>query len=133
MQYLHQRAVLAEGTVEDNLRLPFTLAGNSELKFDRRRAIDALATLGRDETFLARSHSDLSGGEAQMVAFVRGLQLAPSVLLLDEPTSSLDAETAAAIERLVTGWFDEAPLARAWFGSATIGPKHCGCPTGDYA
>jgi putative ABC transport system ATP-binding protein len=113
VQYLHQRAVLAEGTVEDNLRLPFALRTNAALKFDRRQAISALEKLGRDEKFLARSARDLSGGEAQMVAFVRGLQLAPSVLLLDEPTSSLDAESSQALERLVADWFDEQPGSRA--------------------
>jgi putative ABC transport system ATP-binding protein len=42
------------------------------------------------------------------------LQLAPDVLLLDEPTASLDPESARAIEGLVRAWFDAEPHARAW-------------------
>ena len=44
--YLHQRPALFEGTVEDNLRLPFSLAVHREQSFDRERALALLATLG---------------------------------------------------------------------------------------
>jgi putative ABC transport system ATP-binding protein len=82
-------------------------------QFDRERIIQALATTGRDADFLNKSHRDLSGGERQLVAVLRAIQLDPIVLLLDEPTSALDTETRLAVEELVAQWFGRSPQARA--------------------
>ncbi len=69
--YLHQRPVLSEGTVEDNLRLPFAFKAHADRRFDRERALELLAALGRDAAFLSNPSHSLSGGEAQIVALVR--------------------------------------------------------------
>jgi putative ABC transport system ATP-binding protein len=103
--YLHQRRVLVEGTVEGNLRLPFSFQAHHGREFDRDRALELLDALGRGDGFLGKSCRDLSGGEAQLVALVRAVQLDPAVLLLDEPTASLDQATARAAEGLVDRWF----------------------------
>jgi putative ABC transport system ATP-binding protein len=102
--YLHQRPALFEGSVEDNLRYPFTLNAHQPRLFDRQRAVDHLASLGRGAAFLDKPSRDLSGGEAQIVAFVRAVQLEPAVLLLDEPTASLDPPTAQALETVLNCW-----------------------------
>jgi putative ABC transport system ATP-binding protein len=102
--YVHQRPALFEGTVEDNLRLPFSLKRHRARTFDRQKVVDLLAALGRDATFLDKGHRDLSGGESQIMALVRVIQLDPVVLLLDEPTAALDATAAAAVERLLEAW-----------------------------
>jgi putative ABC transport system ATP-binding protein len=111
--YLHQRPALYEGSVEDNLRYPFTLKGHRSKAFDRSRAVDLLAALGRDAGFLAKSSRDLSGGEAQIVALIRAIQLEPSVLLLDEPTASLDPGTAKALEAMIDRWLSDKTGERA--------------------
>jgi putative ABC transport system ATP-binding protein len=111
--YLHQRPALIEGTVEENLRLPFSFAIHAREEFDRNWVHSMLARVGRGPDFLARSWRDLSGGEAQIVALLRALQLHPTVLLLDEPTASLDAATAQTIEQLVSQWHQQSDGGRA--------------------
>ena len=83
------------GPFDDNLRSPFSLRAHRDRSFDRERVETLLARLGRDCGFLDKAGRDLSGGESQLVGLVRALQLDPSVLLLDEPTASLDPPTAA--------------------------------------
>jgi putative ABC transport system ATP-binding protein len=116
--YLHQRPALFEGSVEDNLRYPFTLKTHDGKAFDRGRAIDFLASMGRDVAFLNKSSRDLSGGEAQIVAFARAIQLDPLVLLFDEPTTALDRPTALSLEAVIERWQAERPRERAlvWVG-----------------
>ena len=110
--YLHQRPALLEGSVETNLQRPFafdTVGGS----YDRQRVTAMLARLGRGTDFLSKSVADLSGGEAQIAAMLRAMQLDPSVLLLDEPTAALDRDAVDAIERLVSQWQDGAREERA--------------------
>lgn len=112
--YLHQRPVLAEGTVEDNLKQPFSLRTHRGRRFDRRKVVSLLESLGRNESFLSKKQSDLSGGEAQLTALLRAIQLDAELLLLDEPTSALDAEATRTVEQLVAAWLEREQGRRAF-------------------
>jgi putative ABC transport system ATP-binding protein len=112
--YLPQRPVLSDGdTVEAVLRGPFAYRTHRHLNYPRAQIEDNLLMLGRDTNFLQRRTESLSGGEQQLAALLRLLALQPSLLLLDEPTASLDRQASDAVEILLNAWRDEAPH-RAW-------------------
>ena len=111
--YLHQRPTLIEGTVEDNLRHPFSLRVHQDKPFHRERVVDLLLSLGRDDSFLLKQQRDLSGGESQLTSLLRAIQLNPSILLLDESTAALDPTAASIVETLVTNWLNKMPAGRA--------------------
>ena len=87
-QKLHLSAAL---TVYQNLALAFWAAGLAE---DSLRINAALNALGVAE-FASRLPSQLSGGQAQRVALARAVLMQPKVLLVDEPTASLDDQAAS--------------------------------------
>lgn len=111
--YLHQRPALISGTVEENLRLPWSFSSARNGDIDLGRAGRYLEEVGRPEQLFERQSSQLSGGERQIVALVRAMLLEPRILLLDEPTAALDADSARQVERLVQTYLDEAPEKRA--------------------
>ena len=111
--YVHQRPALSGESVEAAIRLPLALGAHRGRQFDRERILGWLDELGRDASFLAKTPGDLSGGELQIVALVRALQLDPAVLMLDEPTAALDRGTTGAAEGLLDRWVAESPDARA--------------------
>lgn len=49
----------------------------------------------------------MSGGEKQRVSLARSLSLQPEVLLLDEPTSSLDSQSTQIIEQAIANYHQE--------------------------
>ena len=66
----------------------------------QNRVAEALLQVGLEpERFGNRSWRELSGGEAQRVALAARLALRPRVLLLDEPTASVDRESSHLIQR----------------------------------
>ncbi|MGB3615248.1 MAG: ATP-binding cassette domain-containing protein [Elainellaceae cyanobacterium] len=104
--YLPQRPAAFDGTVEDNLKRVFTLAAQTGL-YQRSRIEHYLAILNRAPDFLDQLVRRLSGGESQILALLRALQLQPKVLLLDEPTASLDPDATQQVEALVHQWMSE--------------------------
>ena len=117
--YIPQLPTFFEETVEKNLKRIFHMKVHQHLQYDREKILKWLKELALPLTssnssgitdpsgFLERPAKELSGGEAQIAALLRVLQLAPQILLLDEPTSSLDIESTKLFEKLLLKWQTE--------------------------
>jgi putative ABC transport system ATP-binding protein len=88
-----QRPVVFGGTVRDNLLV-------ADAGADDRVMGEALERSGLAAGVLERTADDLSGGEAQRMCIARTLMTGPQVVLMDEPTSSLDPSNRRGIEGL---------------------------------
>jgi putative ABC transport system ATP-binding protein len=86
-------------TVEENILLPMQLAG----KVDRRRIGSLLELIGLGDKRNAWP-AHLSGGETARVALAVALAANPLLLLADEPTGQVDAETESQVLKLITGF-----------------------------
>ena len=89
--YLHQNPFLFDGTVFDNVIYGVKYTTMNKLE-KRNMVINALRMVGL-ETLADEHISVLSGGEKQRVAMARAWVLKPSILLMDEPSASVDQES----------------------------------------
>lgn len=106
---LAQHPQLLEGSVLENLQMPYRLQVRQHSQFNVDWHIAQLVSLERTAEFLQQDASHLSGGERQLVNTLRLLQLNPQVLLLDEPTAALDADTSAKLVHLLISWLQSKP------------------------
>jgi len=83
-------------TVIDNLALPLRLRTKKPMKVCRAEALTILKSLGLEDQADKYPYK-CSGGQQQRIAIGRALILKPSVLLIDEPTSSLDSENTQKV------------------------------------
>jgi putative ABC transport system ATP-binding protein len=99
---LQQTPIVLEGDVRSNLLLPFEFKANKNKMLPSDDALRALL----DEVLLADvSLGDdalkLSVGQKQRLCLLRSVLLEPELLLLDEPLSALDKDSAQAVEDLL--------------------------------
>lgn len=96
--FLPQKLYLSEAlTVAGNLAMAQWAAGVADGPAAVAQTLDALGL----KDLAGRKPSQLSGGQAQRVALARAVLMSPQVILADEPTASLDDDSArAALELL---------------------------------
>jgi len=94
--------LLYDRSVFDNVMLPLAFSGHPPKEAARRAraALDKVGLLGREKA----NPIQLSGGEQQRVAIARAVVNRPALLLGDEPTANLDAESAALILEVFVGF-----------------------------
>ena len=87
--------LLYDRSVYDNVMLPLAFSAHAPKEAARRAraALDKVGLLGREKA----NPVQLSGGEQQRLAIARAVVNRPAVLIADEPTANLDAESAARI------------------------------------
>ncbi|MCE1245930.1 MAG: ATP-binding cassette domain-containing protein [Firmicutes bacterium] len=91
-----------EGTVLDNILYGPSLCG-ADLKAKKEEIETLLPWFSFDPSILKRDPDRLSVGEKQRVNILRTIANSPDVLLLDEPTASLDAASAAGVLEIIAG------------------------------
>lgn len=84
--------MLLKRSVRENFK--FILKVNGLEKEFKNRVVQSLEFAGLDESFLDKKHYALSSGQTQRVAFALVMALRKPLILLDEPTNSLDQATS---------------------------------------
>jgi ATP-binding cassette subfamily B protein len=99
-----QDVFLFSGTIEDNIRLGRNDIESSRVRWASKevRADDFIKKIDGDYSSMVRERGGgLSVGQKQLISFARALAFDPTILILDEATSSIDTETEQLIQKAV--------------------------------
>ncbi len=92
--------LLTDRTVGENLLFVMGATGWTDKHLMNKRALEVLQLVGLETKMNIKPHA-LSGGEQQRISIARALLNKPSLILADEPTGNLDAETSEEIMQLL--------------------------------
>ena len=116
---LFQRPHMLRMRVDSQLALGLWLRGTPWPQA-RQSAMVSLQRFGLQDLATRKAHT-LSGGQQQRVAMAQAWALEPQMLLLDEPTASLDPHAKAEVESLLQAFAQSRPLASLVFASHNLG------------
>lgn len=116
---LFQKPYLMRLSVQSNVALGAWLRGTPWPQA-KARALAALHRVGLADLAPRRARS-LSGGQQQRLAMARAWVLQPQVLLLDEPTASLDPHAKREVEALMHEFASQSPDVTLIFASHNLG------------
>ena len=105
-----QETILFSGSVRDNIRYGKSEATDEEViaAAQAAQAHDFIMNLPNEyDTRVEERGVNLSGGQKQRVAIARALLLRPSILILDDSTSSVDVETETKIQDAMRSWLKD--------------------------
>jgi putative ABC transport system ATP-binding protein len=108
INYNSQKPAIFNGSVLENLRKPFGLKNKKE-EFNLTEAKIGLQALLLSQDILGQEARTLSGGEAARIALLRSVLFKPDILLLDEPTASLDDNSGRAVSDYLINWVRQKP------------------------
>ena len=97
--FVFQKPVMLDRNVNENLL--HALAYNGNTKNINQSLIDQTLRINNVFHLKDLSAKKISVGEQQIISVLRGLIIKPSILFLDEPTSSLDPEYTQIVENLI--------------------------------
>lgn len=108
---MFQKTAPFDGTVADNIAFGASLIGES---LSRKRLLDLMELASLEAGLLEKPANELSGGQEQRLGIARALALDPTVLLLDEPTSSLDPIATHNVEASLLKLRQNTDLTMIW-------------------
>lgn len=115
--YVHQSPVPIASTVDENMRFPRRMSrefgGHGEAMTEEEQR-ELLHRFGLVDVDFSRRFDEFSVGEQQRLALVRCMSVRPEVLLLDEPTASLDDKSAGQVEEYILDFVEKAGGAVIW-------------------
>jgi ABC-type multidrug transport system fused ATPase/permease subunit len=105
--YVPQDVSIIQGTIRENIALGFPLEDSTDLRIDRALEVARLTEFVNGlpngvDTEVGPRGSKLSGGQRQRLGIARAMFTQPRLLILDESTSALDAQTEVLVSEAIS-------------------------------